>query len=288
MRREGICMSEFIRLQTEKSFALVCPTRGMNTVRLSFSGEDILRFPKDTEELDTEKYLYGTPLLMPANRTSGASFELDGERYSLPMNEPLRGNSLHGIMTDKTFRIKEKSENKVVGFYRNECADFQFSFECEVSLMLGDDCYTQIYSFKNTDKKRMPLIFSLHNTFLAKGYAREPIGMRYEWNENYIPTGKLLSRDPAEENLARGGDTEGTVLTGYHTFEGHTAQIGKIEYTVSDNFTDWVTFNGRGERGLICIEPQNAPVNALNTKKGLKILNAGETETFTLKYRIRK
>lgn len=260
----------------------------MNTVRLSLHGEDVLRFPRDTEELDTEKYLYGTPLLMPANRTEGASFELDGAEYRLPMNEPLRGNNLHGIMTDKTFEIKEKTENKVVGFYRNECEDFPFAFECEVSLMLEDDGYTQIYSFKNVDKKRMPLVFSLHNTFLAKGYARAPIGMRYEWNENYIPTGKLLPRDAAEENLVRGGDTEGTILTGYHTSEGRVAEIGNIEYTVSDNFTDWVTFNGRGERGFVCIEPQNAHVNALNTKNGLKILDTGETETFTLKYRIRK
>ena len=67
------------------------------------------------------------------------------------------------------------------------------------------------------------------------------------------------------------------MISGYYKAGGHTAAVGRFTYTVSEEFDHWVLFNGRGESGLLCVEPQCGAVNGLNIPGGHRVLQPGES-----------
>jgi hypothetical protein len=69
---------------------------------------------------------------------------------------------------------------------------------------------------------------------------------------------------------------------------GHTAYLDNLSYTVSENFDHWILFNGRGESGLLCVEPQCGKVDGLNIKDGCKILNPNEETGFWIELKTMK
>ena len=68
-----------IRLQAGDYIALINPERGANCISLRNSKYKavILREPNKSGVLDNP-YLYGMPILYPANRISGGSFRFEG------------------------------------------------------------------------------------------------------------------------------------------------------------------------------------------------------------------
>ena len=109
----------------------------------------------------------------------------------------------------------------------------------------------------------MPLTFALHTTFPESGYVQVPLAEAHRRNERLIPThyGPL---NETEKKVAAGFDPRGTALVGYFRSGGHTARIGDWLYTVSDNFDHWIVYNGGGNAGFLCVEPQAGRVNGLN------------------------
>ena len=55
---------------------------------------------------------------------------------------------------------------------------------------------------------------------------------------------------------------------------------GSFFYRVSENFDQWILWNGSGKQGFISIEPQQGAVNALNSGEGLLTLLPEETECY--------
>ena len=78
---------------------------------------------------------------------------------------------------------------------------------------------------------------------------------------------------------------------GKSVFEGTGANLvlyaksgGDVQaYTVSDNFDHWILFNGKGEKNLLCVEPQCGAVNGLNMKNGHRILAPQKKISFSCK-----
>ena len=79
---------------------------------------------------------------------------------------------------------------------------------------------------------------------------------------------------------ANGFVPDGKPVTGLFTAGGHRATIGDFTYEVSENFDQWVLWNGDAAQKFVSIEPQCGAVNALNSGAGLRILEPHRTETF--------
>ena len=67
--------------------AQVTPGHGMNTLSLRYDGRPVLRSPKTMEEYLQLPEGFGTPPLLPANRTRDGVFDFEGKRYSLHIND---------------------------------------------------------------------------------------------------------------------------------------------------------------------------------------------------------
>lgn len=268
-----------INLKRNEWTAQIDPARGMLTKSLRIGDEKIL-----FEEFPEVPELEGSPLLLPPNRTAGGTFEFEGKRYTLPITEPLYNNHLHGFLHKQTFEVLEQTESSVVAQYENHGEIFPFPFCVHTCYALTDKGYEQEIRITNIGETNMPLCFGLHTNFVEKDPIRVPLDKFCKEDANIIPTGVLEELDAQQQELTVGVCPDGRVIGGFYTSAGHTAQIGRIAYTVSEQFSHWILYNRGGDKGFVSVEPQCGSVNALNSGDHLIVLAPGQTETFTLSY----
>ena len=268
-----------VELRCSNLLAWVLPEYGMNTVRLSWNGEEILR-PLSDEEDWKQACLYGVPLLLPPNRTEDGRFTFEDVTYQLPVNEEINNNHLHGFLRTASFTVTEQGEDHVSGVYENRGEIFPFPFRIRVDCRLCQSGYRQEFSIENVGTKNMPLTFGLHTNFAEKDSFSVPLDRCCLTNARHIPTGELAELDSRQRQYCLGMKADGESVEGFYTSAGHVARIGNMEYAVSENFDHWILFNRDGKQGFVCIEPQCGGVNVLNSKMGLRVLAPGEEEVF--------
>ena len=275
-------------IESEGWRAEVAPTLGGNIVSLSYNGRDIYVSLKEEKQLEINPYLQGAPILLPANRTAGAKFGFKGNEYKLPLNEPATGAHLHGLVHRQPFTVKYCGESEIKLIYENKGDIYPFPFLLTVNYLIKNGVFRQEYTVINTGKNEMPFTFALHTTFIEPNSFSVPIDLCQEKDGSHIPTGKYVPLNSQEQGYTSGSPSKGLIISGYYRACGHTAYLDDLKYTVSDNFDHWVLFNGRGESGLLCVEPQCGKVDGLNIKDGCKILNPNEETKFWIEYKIMK
>lgn len=261
-------IGNFVEIKNKNWIARILPSFGTNVISLKDGNTDILRTPKSTEELSLSPYLYGMPLLFPGNRVENGEFVFEGKKYCLPINEPERGNHIHGLLFDAPFTVTKLLNNKVECVYENKDERYPFPFKMTITYTITDDGLFQNIVIKNTGETSMPVHLVLHTTFIAPKRFCVPIGKRWEVDERYIPTGNLLELTPGELLYRDGCNPKEKAISGFFVADKNHAIIGDYVYRVSNNYTQWILFNGGGDKGFLCVEPQTGPVNGLNMKNG--------------------
>ena len=61
------------------------------------------------------------------------------------------------------------------------------------------------------------------------------------------------------------------------------AEKAIARYEASKEFDHWILFNGGGNKGLLCVEPQLGAVNGLNKPDGHRVMKPGEVLTLWTK-----
>ena len=275
-------------IESEGWRAEVAPTLGGNIVSLSYNGRDIYVPLKSKKQLEINPYLQGAPILLPANRTAGAKFGFNGKEYKLPLNEPATGAHLHGLVHRQPFIVKYCGESEIKLIYENKGDIYPFPFLLTVNYLIKNGVFRQEYTVINTGKREMPFTFALHTTFIEPNSFSLPIDLCQEKDSSHIPSGRYVPLNRQEQGYVSGGPSKGLFISGYYRACGHTAYLDDLSYTVSDNFNHWILFNGRGESGLLCVEPQCGKVDGLNIKDGCKILNPNEETEFWTELKIMK
>lgn len=256
---------------------------GANVTKLEFDGKDVLRPLQTPENLNISKYVYGAPILFPANRTEDGRFTFENENYELPINEPKTNCNLHGVLVVSEFLVDAVSDTSVTLSFENRGEVYPFPFKFTANYTITDNGLIKQYTVLNTGNKNMPFTFALHTTFVEPDIFSVPISAAQERNERNLPTGKLLPLNDAEKRFVSGFKSFGNTISGYYKSCGNTAKIGDFKYVTSDNFDYWVLFNNCGTAGYLCVEPQCGSVNGLNFKDGHKVILPGSSEFFVAK-----
>ena len=173
----------------------------------TISGADILRTPRDEEQLAENVYLFGNPPLFPPNRIVGGRFDFEGRSYVLPLNEPATGCHIHGAMWNMPFAVAEQTDCHVRLVYRanaGEYIGFPHAFTFVRDYTLDENGLTECTEVTNDSAQNMPFMLAYHTTFnlpFLKGSRTEDLrvrlGVRREEvrTEQFIPTGEF--REPA-------------------------------------------------------------------------------------------
>ena len=266
--------------------ANVCPRLGGNVIGLTYKGEDVLRPLTNEDDLKVNPYLWGAPILMPANRTYAGKFVFEGKEYSLPINEPHFNCNLHGLVIFEEFQLVTATETSVtVKLTDPNCKSYPFPFEMTVTYTVTANGLKSEYTVENIGEGNMPMTFCTHTTFTEPEIFKVPIDLNQERDKFQIPTGRYVELNEQEKGYVTGSPSVGLYISGYFRSCGNTAVVGNYEYTVSDNFNHWVFYNGGGEKGYLCVEPQSGKVNGLNYPDGYNLLKPGEKIKFTTNVR---
>lgn len=260
--------------------AQVAPAFGMNTCSLTCGGKELLRKAPSFEAYAQDPCVYGIPALLPANRTGNGTFSFMGRTYDLGINEPSRRNHLHGCLHRTPFTVTGQTGCAVTGEFRNDGEVFPFPFTVYARTELHRNGYRISYTFLNHGALALPLVFALHANFREPAFFSVPLGGRWETDGRFLPTGRLLPLTEREQAWRRGTAPDGPI-GGFFRSAGQAARLDGFGWQVSASFNQWILWNLGGGHGFLSIEPQCGAVNALNSGEGLRILQPGETETFT-------
>lgn len=264
--------------------AVIYPAYGACLMELSCGGQAILRSPQNENELKSNPHLYGNPILLPPNRTEDGTFLFAGRSYSLPVNEPEKHNHIHGLFYNAPFVVTKSTVNEIWCSYHNHHERYPFPCTISFHYIIGDEGLHIDISIRNDGRLTMPLILGFHTTFVEPATFAVPIRMRWERDERFLPTGRLLPLNTEEEQIKTGSSYRKKLLSGYYTAGGHRVRIGDFIMETSEGFNQWVLYNGGGEGGYLCVEPQTGPVNGLNIPGGAQILEAGEEASYWLRF----
>lgn len=262
--------------------AVINPERGANCISLRNSryNAEILREPPADVVLDNP-YLYGMPILYPANRISGGSFLFEGRTYSFPINEPKTNCHLHGILHCTEFETAECNESLVKCVFERPYLDFPHSFRIEITYILSENGLMQKTEITNLSENNMPNILAFHTTFnvpFINGSSYEDIRMfaevGYEIERDkstYLPTGRILPCDEVTSKIRSGElmPLESVMSRHYRAEKNGRIELSdtkrgiKLVYENDEKFGWRLFYNGKAG-SYICLEPMTGIANCPN------------------------
>lgn len=272
-----------ITLQTQSYIAQFDTCAGAVCYRLYYkpTASEILRTPHTEEELETNRFLFGNPILFPPNRIRGGSFTFEGRQYDFPVNEPETGSHLHGELYRLPFEAEALSKDRASFIYRaneGEYLGFPHAFQVRRDYALTDEGglkeTTEIY---NCSELNMPVMLAYHTTFripLCDGGHPEdclltlPVRRLHKRDKHFLPTCEYEDGELCE--MLRNG----TLVPCEHTISaffkanGDTMRIYDREKKLSveyrtQGFGYWMLYNG-GNRDFLVVEPQTCAIDAFH------------------------
>ncbi|MBQ8380994.1 MAG: aldose 1-epimerase [Clostridia bacterium] len=264
------------------------------------SGAELLRTPKDDNELLSEIYLFGNPILFPPNRISGASFTFEGREYKFPMNEKATGCHIHGALYKTPFEIKELYSDSVVFYYRAKAGEyigFPHDFRIERSYKADENGLTECVEVFNESEENMPFMLAFHTTmnvpFIPSSsgedcYFYAPVGREHIRDDKYLPTLEYVGGRKREKELSSGEYKvyEGPLSAFYESLGNENRIIDKasgreLYYRASEEYKYRMLWRKDGAPYLVA-EPQTAAIDCFHLeepadKKGLIVIAPGKS-----------
>lgn len=267
--------------------AHVVPRYGMNTLSLRCSGRDVLRTPTDLASFLQLPEGYGTPPLLPANRTRDGVFSFGGRVYQLPVNDTRFHTHKHGTLHISPFTVTERTDAGVSGYLDNTGELYPFPFRMTIRCCADAEGYHQSYTLRNTGAGSMPVIFAIHAAFRAPRRCRIPVRQICLADERCLPTGQLAPVPPSLQPYVDGTQPHGTPVGFCCPAAGRRAELDELVYEVSPQFTHWIVWNGDGHQDFLCVEPQTAASNALQRPGEAMVLRPEESVCFSTRIHTR-
>ena len=272
--------------------ASLAPEYGGNLFRLAWRGRELLRTPPSSAALRETPSVYGIPIQFPPGRIDGGKFDFEGNHYQLPINEPERGNHLHGLVLSAQWSLLAQSASRVrigirYGKESPEFSGFPFDFELILEYRFTPNEVIQTLEVRNCGKLPMPCGIGFHPIFIAPQRLRvDALNWRWEiLQPRLLATGKKLpwdSFDPrnwfhySELNFSR----QFPATPGIHAAQLDYGDF-ELRYEVDPRFHNWYLWNDHPQSGFIAIEPNSNVSGGFNLplphcETGVFSINPGE------------
>jgi len=233
----------------------------------------------------------GQQLLPWPNRIRDGSYRLDGREYQLPLNEPQRGNAIHGLVRWAGWTVADHAADRVaLEHVLHPQPGYPFTLELRVEYALAAGGLTVRTTATNAGAGSCPYGAGSHPylavTSVDDAVLRVPAGTVLESDERGIPVGsqpvagELDFREPRPigstrldhcfTDLARGEDGLARV-----ELDGTTLWADE-SYRYLMIFTGDVLPEPERRRS-VAVEPMTCAPNAFASGDGLVVLEPGET-----------
>lgn len=261
-------------------FAAIDLAHGANCISLRNEKYKAKLLREPVSDVPDNPFLYGMPILFPANRISGGEFCFEGRRYLFPINESATGCMLHGELHRMAFELVEHRDDLLRASFSSEYLGFPHKFSIEIIYKISEDGLWQRVVVKNMSDENMPCLLGFHTTFnipFAAEQMAEDIKLfaecdcEIERNSNYLPTGRIVM---GNDFLTR--TNLGELPPHEYAFSKHCTACGdgRIElrdeknhvclvYENDKKYPFRLFYNGSADE-YVCLEPMNCAVDPFN------------------------
>lgn len=275
-----------VKIESGDYIAEINLSRGANCICFKNTKYHVsaLREPDYSKELDNP-YLYGMPILFPANRIQNGTFVFEGRKYVFPINEPNTNCHLHGFLHDAPFELLEQGEYFVRCQYASDAlySFFPHKFRIEILYSVSENGLLQEVCIYNLSEANMPSFLGFHTTFnipFTQGASAENIRVYAQIGDeverdmsNYLPTGNILPGDDISAALLSGtfDPVKNKISKHYKSDKPGAVELLdmekrlKIVYSIDEKY-GWRLFYNGGSQDFICLEPQTCMANCQNSK----------------------
>ena len=236
-------------------------------------------------------------LLIPwPNRIRDGVYRLDGREHQLPLNEPERGNAIHGLVRWSSWTVAEQSGDRVaLEHVLRPQPGYPFTLELRVEYSLSENGLTVRTSAANSGSESCPYGAGAH-PYLAVGaggvdeaIVRVPARTVLANDDRGIPVGsspvdgELDFRKPRPVGTARLDHC----FTELERDEDGLArvEVDKTTLWADETYPYLMVFSGdglpEGARRSLAVEPMTCAPNAFRSGDGLRVLEPGESTTAT-------
>lgn len=271
---------------------------------------ELLRTPKDENELFDEIYLFGNPILFPCNRIRGGEFTFEGRKYSFPINEPSTSCHIHGALYKAPFEIKNLESDRVSFVFKaksGEYLGFPHDFEIERTYELSENGLFETVKVTNLSGENMPFMLAFHTTlnvpFTARGGAdsctlRLPVVREQLRDENYLPTLEYASGRERDKALCDGTyKISAQSVSSLYEISAPDAEIydSKSETSLiykGDGIYSYRMLWRRDGADFVVIEPQTCAIDCFHLEKsaeenGLIVIKPSDNISLTTCFSIK-
>jgi aldose 1-epimerase len=305
--------------------ARIAAARGNNVVqfRVALPGReapvDVFLPPSGPDGLGPNGYGAGNPILFPfPNRVRGGKYAFEGKEYQLDINEPARGNHIHGLVSNRPWTLEGIGSSEDAGAWQRASIQLdafsdvvrQYPFPCRVTVLtrLKDGVLSQEIAVENTGNGSLPMGYGTHPWFAAAldGADREEtrvsvLGNAYWQLEDLVPTGQIVSvnEQPEWYDLREWPELDGRhfddVFTDLIRREDGWTEAGlrypnagaQLTVEASPEFREWVIYAPL-DRPVVCLEPYTGTTNFVNLEPqgvdaGLLVHAPGAVWTATIR-----
>jgi aldose 1-epimerase len=238
----------------------------------------------------------GTVLVPWPNRVRDGVWHYDGAEQLLDITEPELHNSLHGLLRDRPYDLREQTKSSVtLAATIFPTRGYPFTLITAVKYELAADGIMVTHTFTNDSATAVPVAVGVH-PYLRVGdvpidelIVTVPAGTRFETDDRLNPIAENRV-DGTRFDLRGGVSVAGLALDdAFGELEGDrssrlTAPDGSYTELWQDPDFRWAQvfvtriFPRGGVLGsAIAVEPMSAPPNALNSGVGLRWLAPGES-----------
>jgi galactose mutarotase-like enzyme len=297
--REGIPMLTLSGPRLAASFA---PGAGMVGCSLVHEGQELLGQRDGLAAYARTSATMGIPLLAPwANRVPADRWELFGREIRLDacsdhVHREENGLPIHGLLGGGaafTVRAAEAEEGaaRLAATVDVDLPCFPFPHAVAVEVILRDAELRVTTTVAATGDAPVPVAFGWHPYLTLPGAAREswrielPVRRRTVFDDRGLPTGESEAVEPVGGAL---GDR--TFDDGFDRLEpGRPFSVAgggrRVEVAFEDGYPVAQVYAPPGS-DFICFEPMTAPVAALVTRDGLRVLDPGQSASATFAVRV--
>jgi galactose mutarotase-like enzyme len=282
--------------------ATFLPGLGMVGSSLRHDGEELLGQRSGPEGYAERQSTFGIPLLHPwANRLRAWEYEQGGEHVSLDRDSPVlkadpdTGLPIHGALAASPYwEVTELDANQTeawleasldYGAHEELLAVFPFPHRLDLRARLGASGLSVRLTIQGTGEIAVPIAFGFHPYLSLPGSPRSdwqielPVRRRALLDEHGIPTGEHQDLAPGELSgrlESRTFDDSFDALDGAPPVFSVTDDRRHVSVVYSEGYPVAQVYAPEGS-ALIAFEPMTAPVDALSSGKGLRLVDPGQS-----------
>ena len=256
-------------------------------------------------EPDTPTQLYPGSVLAPwPNRIRDGRYQYNDLTYQLPLNEPQKGNALHGLVAYEQWEVIYDSETEVQLQYLLDKPDiYPGKLSLNSFFKIENNQLEVKISAKNIGRKSAPYGISIHTYLVAGGIVKNN-GLNLK-----IPADKYLAvdetrllpielRDVVNTKFDFQSGNEISDLFIDHAFKYSENQPRQVELLNPqgdgaviefDDQSNWIQVHtadrdgGEKSRVAVAVEPMSCPPDAFNSKVDLIELAPQAEHSFVVK-----